>query len=50
MKPEIEIKSVYVIAPKPFHPDGRIDDASIDRMTDFFVQAGADGIRARTPS
>jgi 4-hydroxy-tetrahydrodipicolinate synthase len=35
---------VYVIAPTPFHPDGRIDDASIDRMTDFFVQAGADGV------
>jgi 4-hydroxy-tetrahydrodipicolinate synthase len=35
---------VYVIAPTPFHADGRIDDASIDRMSDFFVQAGADGI------
>ncbi len=37
-------KGVYVIAPTPFHPDGRIDDASIDRMTDFFVEAGADGL------
>ena len=35
---------VYVIAPTPFHPDGRVDDASIDRMTDFFVQAGVTGI------
>jgi 4-hydroxy-tetrahydrodipicolinate synthase len=35
---------VYVIAPTPFHPDGRIDDSSIDRMTDFFIAAGADGM------
>jgi len=35
---------VYVIAPTPFHPDGRVDDASIDRMTDFFLEAGVTGI------
>jgi len=35
---------VYVIAPTPFHDDGRIDERSIDRMTDFFLQAGCDGI------
>jgi 4-hydroxy-tetrahydrodipicolinate synthase len=35
---------VYVIAPTPFHDDGRVDDASIDRMTDFFRAAGATGI------
>jgi 4-hydroxy-tetrahydrodipicolinate synthase len=39
-----EAKGVYVIAPTPFHPDGRIDDASVDRMTDFFVQAGVTGM------
>jgi 4-hydroxy-tetrahydrodipicolinate synthase len=39
-----DTKGVYVIAPTPFHPDGRIDDSSIDRMTDFFVQAGVDGM------
>ena len=44
MKPHIEAKGVYVIAPTPFHPDGRIDDASIDRMTDFFLEAGVDGM------
>ncbi len=37
-------KGVYVIAPTPFHPDGRIDDASIDRMTDFFLAAGVTGM------
>jgi len=39
-----DAKGVYVIAPTPFHPDGRIDDSSIDRMTDFFVKAGVDGM------
>jgi 4-hydroxy-tetrahydrodipicolinate synthase len=37
-------KGVYVIAPTPFHPDGRVDEASTDGMTDFFLQAGCDGM------
>jgi 4-hydroxy-tetrahydrodipicolinate synthase len=37
-------QGVFVIAPTPFHPDGRIDDASTDRMTDFFRETGATGI------
>ncbi len=44
MKLSSEAKGVYVIAPTPFHPDGRIDESSIDRMTDFFLQAGVTGI------
>ncbi|MEP7327799.1 MAG: dihydrodipicolinate synthase family protein [Betaproteobacteria bacterium] len=44
MKLGSDAKGVYVIAPTPFHPDGRVDDASIDRMTDFFSEAGATGI------
>lgn len=40
----IDAKGVYVIAPTPFHPDGRIDDSSIDRMTDFFLKAGVTGM------
>src|SRR3954462_13388251 len=35
---------VYTIAPTPFHPDGRIDEASTDRMTDFYREVGATGI------
>ena len=35
---------VIVIAPTPFTPDGAIDNASIDRMTDFFVASGVTGI------
>jgi 4-hydroxy-tetrahydrodipicolinate synthase len=37
---------VYVIAPTPFHDDGRVDEASTDRMTDFFMEAGCTGITA----
>jgi len=40
----IDARGVYVIAPTPFHPDGRIDESSVDRMTDFFVEAGATGM------
>ena len=39
-----DAKGVYVIAPTPFHPDGSIDEGSIDRMTDFFVEKGMTGM------
>jgi 4-hydroxy-tetrahydrodipicolinate synthase len=35
---------VYVIALTPFTADGRIDDASTDRMIDFYLEAGATGL------
>ena len=44
MKLRSDAHGVYVIAPTPFHPDGRIDESSIDRMTDFFIESGVDGI------
>ncbi len=34
----------FAIAPTPFHADGRIDAASIDRMTDFYFKTGCTGI------
>ena len=37
-------RGVYVIAPTPFLDDGRVDNASVDRMTDFFLAAGVTGI------
>jgi 4-hydroxy-tetrahydrodipicolinate synthase len=37
-------RGVYAIAPTPFHDDGRIDTSSIDRMSEFYRQAGCDGI------
>jgi 4-hydroxy-tetrahydrodipicolinate synthase len=38
------IRGVVPIAPTPFHPDGRVDETSLDRMTDFFLAAGIGGI------
>lgn len=37
-------KGVFPIAPTPFHPDGRIDPASIDRLTDFYAACGSTGL------
>jgi len=37
-------RGVYVIAPTAFHDDGRVDEASNDGLTDFFVESGATGI------
>ena len=37
-------KGVYAIAPTAFHEDGRLDEASNDRYTDFCVESGCTGI------
>lgn len=37
-------KGVYAIAATPFHDDGRLDLDSLDRLTDFYAEAGATGI------
>jgi len=37
-------RGVFPIAPTPFFDDGRIDTASIDRLTDFYVACGSTGI------
>jgi 4-hydroxy-tetrahydrodipicolinate synthase len=37
-------QGVYPIAVTPFLPDGRVDSASVDRMTDFYVDCGATGL------
>jgi 4-hydroxy-tetrahydrodipicolinate synthase len=44
MKLTHHAQGVFAIAPTPFHDDGRIDEASIDRMTDFYIAAGCTGI------
>jgi 4-hydroxy-tetrahydrodipicolinate synthase len=40
----IDARGVFPIAPTPFLGDGRIDNASVDRMIDHYVAAGADGV------
>ncbi len=37
-------KGVFAIAATPFHPDGRLDKASLDRLTDFYLAAGVSGL------
>src|ERR671917_1221275 len=37
-------RGVYPIAPTPFHAEGRVDFASIDRMTDFYREVGSTGM------
>jgi 4-hydroxy-tetrahydrodipicolinate synthase len=39
-----EVRGVLPIAPTPFFDDGRIDTASIDRLTDFYLACGATGV------
>jgi 4-hydroxy-tetrahydrodipicolinate synthase len=38
-----QARGVYVIAPTPFEADGAIDFHSIDRLVDFYAQAGVTG-------
>lgn len=35
---------VFPIAPTPFHPDGRLDDASVDTLIAGYLKAGATGV------
>lgn len=37
-------KGVYPIAATPFTPDGAVDWDSLDRLTDFYTEAGATGL------
>ena len=38
-----QAKGVFPIAPTPFHPDGRVDEVSLDRLTDFYIECGVTG-------
>jgi 4-hydroxy-tetrahydrodipicolinate synthase len=44
MKLDHTAKGVYAIAATPFHPDGRLDTASVDRLTDFYIGCGVTGL------
>jgi 4-hydroxy-tetrahydrodipicolinate synthase len=39
-----DARGVFPIAPTPFRPDGSIDEASIDRLSDFYLGIGATGV------
>ena len=44
MKLTPDAKGVSPIAPPPYHEDGAIDTASIDKLIDFYLGCGATGI------
>lgn len=44
MKLTPEAEGTFAIAPTPFHDDGKIDDVSIDRLTDFYAEVGCEGV------
>src|SRR5258708_14126289 len=44
MKLTHKAAGTFAIAPTPFHDDGRIDDKSIDRLTDFYAEIGCAGV------
>jgi 4-hydroxy-tetrahydrodipicolinate synthase len=44
MKLDSTAAGVYSIAPTPFQEDGSIDWTSVDKMTDFYFEAGCNGI------
>jgi 4-hydroxy-tetrahydrodipicolinate synthase len=44
MKLTTDARGVYPIAPTPFLDDGTIDTASIDRLVDFYLGCGSQGI------
>ena len=39
-----EAAGVFVIAPTPFFADGKVDEASIDRLIEFFTSCGVNGV------
>ncbi|GAA3730509.1 4-hydroxy-tetrahydrodipicolinate synthase [Spinactinospora alkalitolerans] len=44
MKISNDARGVYAIAPTPFHDDGAVDEKSLDRLTDFYLESGVTGI------
>lgn len=44
MKLDASASGVFPIAPTPFHPDGRIDEGSIDRLIERYLATGVDGV------
>ncbi len=43
MRLDAQAAGVFPIAPTPFHPDGRLDEGSIDRLCESYRGAGATG-------
>lgn len=44
MRLDEQAAGVFTIAATPFHPDGRLDIESVDRLTDFYIRCGVSGL------
>ncbi|GGF48495.1 dihydrodipicolinate synthase family protein [Azorhizobium oxalatiphilum] len=44
MRLTADASGLYPIAPTPFHPDGRLDEASLDTLMERYIAAGATGV------
>jgi 4-hydroxy-tetrahydrodipicolinate synthase len=44
MRLDESASGVFAIAATPFHADGRLDWASVDRLTDFYLECGVAGL------
>src|SRR5258706_531303 len=44
MRLDATAQGVYPIAPTPFHPNGRIDEVSIDPLSKAYVSSGVPGV------
>jgi len=44
MRLDATASGVFPIAPTPFHPDGQLDEASIDTLIERYFAAGANGV------
>lgn len=44
MRFDEQAAGVFTIAVTPFHPDGRLDMGSIDRLADFYLECGVTGL------
>lgn len=44
MRLDAKASGLFPIAPTPFHQDGKLDEASIDTLTERYLAAGANGV------
>ena len=44
MRLDEKAAGVFTIAATPFHPDGRLDLESVDRLADFYIECGVSGL------
>ena len=42
----MQLEGVYSVLPTPFHPNGDLDDDSLRRVIDLFIDAGVNGVTA----